>query len=166
VNKTKKQDASARSLGKAVAGRVLSDFDAHLFREGTHAKLYDKLGCHLLGEPGEEGGASFGVWAPNAAAVSVIGEWNGWQEGASPLAPRPDGSGIWEGSFPQVRRGHTYKYRILSTHRGHVADKADPFAIAAELPPATGSRAWDLRHEWGDAEWMATRGPRLRRLRR
>lgn len=164
VNKIKKQGVSARPRSKAVAGPVLSDFDAHLFREGTHAKLYDKLGCHLLGEPGADGedgaGARFGVWAPNAAAVSVIGDWNSWQEGASPLAPRPDGSGIWEGSFPQVRHGHTYKYRILSTHRGHVADKADPFAIAAELPPATASRAWDLRYEWGDAEWMAARGPR------
>jgi len=160
VNKIKKQGVPARPRGRAAAGPVLSDFDAHLFREGTHAKLYDKLGCHLLGEAAEEGGARFGVWAPNAAAVSVIGEWNSWQEGASPLAPRADGSGIWEGSFPQVRHGQTYKYRILSTHRGHVADKADPFAIAAEVPPATASRVWGLRYEWADAEWMAARAPR------
>jgi len=155
----KKQDAprKTRSKAPAVAARVLSDFDAHLFREGTHARLYEKLGCHLLAD---EAGASFGVWAPNAAAVSVIGDWNSWQEGASPLVPRADGSGIWEGSFPQVRHGQTYKYRILSTHRGHVADKADPFAFRAEEPPATASRAWDLAYTWNDAEWMATRAPR------
>ena len=162
VDKIKKQDVPARSRSKAPAalGSALSDFDAHLFREGTHAKLYDKLGCHLLGEPGDERGARFGVWAPNAAAVSVIGEWNSWQEGVSRLESRADGSGIWEGSFAQVRHGQTYKYRVLSNHRGHVADKADPFAIAAEVPPATASRVWDLRYEWGDAQWMATRAPR------
>jgi 1,4-alpha-glucan branching enzyme len=156
-NKKQNVPGTSRSKAPAVVGSVLSDFDAHLFREGTHAKLYDKLGCHLLAD---DGGARFGVWAPNAAAVSVIGDWNTWQEGASPLVPRADGSGIWEGSFPQVRHGQTYKYRVLSTHRGHVADKADPFAIAAELPPATASRAWDLHYEWGDAEWMATRAAR------
>jgi 1,4-alpha-glucan branching enzyme len=145
--------------GTAPAGAAtgLSDFDAHLFREGTHARLYDKLGCHLLGD---DGGARFGVWAPNAAAVSVIGEWNGWQEGASPLAPRADGSGIWEGRFAQVRHGQTYKYRVSSTQRGYVADKADPFAVWAEQPPATASRVWDLGYEWGDATWMATRAAR------
>ncbi|HKX44198.1 MAG TPA: alpha-amylase family glycosyl hydrolase, partial [Burkholderiaceae bacterium] len=136
---------------------MLSDFDAHLFREGTHARLYDKLGCHLLGP---DGGARFGVWAPNAAAVSVVGDWNGWQEGASRLEPRADGSGIWEGEVAQVQHGQAYKYRVLSKHRGYVADKADPFAVLAEVPPATGSRAWDLDYEWGDADWMSTRAAR------
>ncbi len=158
----KKQDVPGKSRSKAppVVGPALSDFDAHLFREGTHARLYDKLGCHLLAGGDGDGGARFAVWAPNAAAVSVIGDWNSWQEGASPLAPRADGSGIWEGRFPQVLHGQAYKYRILSTQRGHVADKADPFAVAAENPPATASRAWDLSYEWSDAAWMGTRAAR------
>jgi len=159
VSLVKKSSPSSKSSSKApaVVGAELSDFDAHLFREGTHARLYDKLGCHLFDGGG---GARFGVWAPNAAAVSVIGDWNSWQEGASPLAPRDDGSGIWEGRVAQVRRGQAYKYRIQSTQQGHVADKADPFAVRAEEPPATASRAWDLSYTWGDAEWMATRAAR------
>ena len=135
---------------------MLTDEDIYLFREGTHGRLYDRLGCHL--DPGGAG-ARFAVWAPNARAVSVTGEWNDWTPGADALAPRADGSGIWEGSVAHVRRGHTYKYRIESQHSGHVADKADPFAFCAELPPATGSRAWSLEFDWGDAQWMASRGP-------
>jgi 1,4-alpha-glucan branching enzyme len=135
---------------------MLTDQDIHLFREGTHCRLYRRLGCHL--EPGGQG-ARFAVWAPNARAVAVTGEWNDWTPGADALAPRADGSGIWEGSVAGVRRGHSYKYRIESRHSGHVADKADPFAFCAELPPATGSRAWSLEFDWGDAQWMASRGP-------
>ena len=135
---------------------MLTDQDIHLFREGTHGRLYQRLGCHL--DPGGRG-ARCAVWAPNARAGSVTGEWNDWTPGADALAPRADGSGIWEGSVAGVRRGHSYKYRIESRHSGHVADKADPFAFCAELPPATGSRAWSLEFDWGDAQWMASRGP-------
>jgi 1,4-alpha-glucan branching enzyme len=133
---------------------VLTEHDIYLFREGTHARLYETLGCHLLPE-GE--GARFAVWAPNAREVSVVGDWNGWSAGADRLAPRPDGSGIWVGEAPRARRGQTYKYRIVSNAGGHTADKADPFAFFAEVPPATGSRAWSLDYDWGDAEWMARR---------
>ena len=134
---------------------MLSEHDNYLFREGTHTRLYEGLGCHL-GPQGD--GAHFGVWAPNARAVSVIGEWNGWRAGADPLAGRADHSGIWEGRIAGARRGQAYKYRIESNIGGHVAEKADPFAIACELPPATGSRAWSLEYDWADAEWMRTRG--------
>lgn len=130
--------------------------DSYFFREGTHARLYDKLGCHL--QPG--GGAHFAVWAPNARAVSVIGDWNDWQADADPLSPRDDGSGIWEGLVPRAERGQVYKYRIASQVGGYVVDKADPFATYAEAPPATGSRVWSLDHAWNDGEWMATRGAR------
>ena len=134
---------------------MMGDQDIYHFREGTHSRLYDKLGCHLAPD-----GASFAVWAPNARAVSVIGDWNGWNAHAHALSPRADHSGIWEGFVPGVQQGHVYKYRIESTHRGEVAEKADPFALYAELAPATGSRAWRLDYEWRDQQWMAERRPR------
>ncbi len=134
---------------------MMSDHDIHFFREGTHTRLYDKLGCQL-----NEEGASFGVWAPNADAVSVIGDWNGWDPCAQPLEQRSDGSGIWQGHVAAVVRGHVYKYRIVSSGGGFVTDKADPYAFHAELAPATGSRAWKLDYAWGDAHWMAGRAAR------
>jgi 1,4-alpha-glucan branching enzyme len=140
-----------------LGAAVLTDQDIYLFREGTHGRLHERLGCHL--DPGGVG-ARFAVWAPNARAVSVIGEWNGWSPGASALSVRWDGSGIWEGFVPGVRRGQPYKFRVESHRGGHVAEKADPFAFYAELPPATGSRAWTLEYDWGDAQWMAARGRR------
>ncbi len=134
---------------------MMSDHDIHFFREGTHTRLYDKLGCQL-----NEEGASFGVWAPNADAVSVIGDWNGWDPCAQPLEQRSDGSGIWQGHVAAVVRGHAYKYRVVSSGGGFVTDKADPYAFHAELAPATGSRAWKLDYAWGDAHWMAGRAAR------
>ncbi|MDA1117664.1 MAG: hypothetical protein O2979_06585 [Proteobacteria bacterium] len=133
---------------------MLSDQDVHFFREGSHSRLYERLGCHL--DPGGQG-AQFAVWAPNARAVSVIGDWNGWSAGQHPLAARWDGSGIWEGMVPGVLLGHSYKFRIESNTGGFVAEKADPFALCSECPPATASRAWSLEYDWGDTEWMATR---------
>ncbi len=136
---------------------MLSDQDIYLFGEGTHSRLYEQLGCHVLqGEPG----ARFAVWAPNAEAVSVIGDWNQWRPAADPLVPRADGSGIWEGRVSEARHGHSYKYRIHSRHNRHVADKADPFALHAELPPATASKVWALSPAWGDGDWMRSRAAR------
>jgi len=135
---------------------VLTEQDVYLFREGTHGRLYDHFGCHLTAD----GGAQFCVWAPNARQVSVIGDWNGWQENANPLAVRPDGSGIWEGLVPGVRQGHAYKYKISSNVGGYVVEKADPFGVLCELPPATASRAWTLDYNWSDAHWMGSRGAR------
>jgi 1,4-alpha-glucan branching enzyme len=135
---------------------LLTEQDIYLFREGTHASLFDELGCHL--QPG--GGASFGVWAPNAAKVSVIGDWNGWGAREDALTPRWDGSGIWEGTVPEVRHGQAYKYRIVSRWNDFRAEKADPVGFFCEMPPATGSRAWSLEWEWRDGEWMASRGAR------
>ncbi|MEP6969456.1 MAG: alpha-amylase family glycosyl hydrolase, partial [Betaproteobacteria bacterium] len=131
------------------------EIDNYLFREGTHNRLYDSLGCHLA-----DGGAHFAVWAPNAESVSVIGDWNSWARDANPLAPSADGSGIWHGFAAQAAHGQAYKYHISSRERGYTVDKADPFALYAEKPPLTGSRIWDLKYTWGDAHWMATRGAR------
>jgi 1,4-alpha-glucan branching enzyme len=137
-------------------GAALSDHDVYLFREGTHTRLYEKLGARLITDAGEAG-ALFAVWAPNAEAVSVIGDFNGWDRGRHALAPRPDGSGIWEGFIGGVASGARYKYHVASRYRGYRADKGDPFAFAWEAPPQTASRVWDLEYRWGDADWMADR---------
>ncbi len=136
---------------------MLTEHDIYLFKEGTHARLYEKFGCHL-GERDGVAGAHFAVWAPNAQRVAAIGDWNGWDAGMHPLQLRDDGSGVWEGFVPGVVRGQAYKYRIESRLGGYQVDKADPFAFLAEAPPRTGSRAWSLEYEWGDAQWMAARG--------
>ena len=134
----------------------MTDHDIYLFKEGTHARLYEKFGCHL-GERDGAAGAYFSVWAPNAQRVAAIGDWNGWNQGAHPLAARADASGIWEGFVPGVAHGQAYKYHIESRLGGYQVDKADPFAFFTEAPPRTGSRAWRLEYEWGDAAWMAQR---------
>ncbi|MBU1441901.1 MAG: 1,4-alpha-glucan branching protein GlgB [Gammaproteobacteria bacterium] len=130
-----------------------TEHDAYLFREGTHSRLYERLGCHLR----PDGGADFAVWAPNAEAVSVVGDWNYWSGEADPLQPADDGTGIWTGSVANAEKGQAYKYRIRSRHAGYVVDKADPFAFYSEPPPATGSRIWELDHTWTDDDWMSTR---------
>jgi len=132
----------------------LGEQDVYLFREGTHASLHSLLGCAL-----SDGSARFRVWAPNAARVSVIGDWNAWNGEANRLVVRNDETGIWEGSARGVTRGAAYKYRIV-TRNGAVLDKADPFAFHAEVPPATASRIWTLDYEWGDGAWMASRASR------
>ena len=116
---------------------LLSEQDIYLFREGTHAALYRSLGCQMAGNPS---GARFSVWAPNARAVHVMGEWNGWQRGQHELKPRRDQSGIWEGDVAAVKRGQAYKYAITNA-QGHVEERADPYAFHNEVPPATASRA-------------------------
>ena len=135
---------------------MLTDHDIYLFKEGTHARLYDKFGCHL-GQRDGVAGAHFSVWAPNAQRVSAIGDWNGWNASANPLQVRADGSGVWEGFAAGVAHGQAYKYFIESRVGGYQVQKADPFAFFAEAPPRTGSRAWRLDYAWGDAAWMATR---------
>jgi 1,4-alpha-glucan branching enzyme len=138
---------------------VLTDHDIYLFKEGSHGRLYEKMGCHLSTRGGVAG-AHFAVWAPNARSVSVIGEFNGWDPGVHPLSARWDGSGIWEGFVPGVARGQSYKYRVRSAHGGYEVDKADPFGVYAEVPPQTASRAWSLEYEWADGDWMVNRRPR------
>jgi 1,4-alpha-glucan branching enzyme len=138
---------------------VWTDQDIYLFREGTHERLYTLLGCQLAADGR---GAHFGVWAPNAESVSVIGEFNGWNPDASPLAVRADGSGVWEGEVAGALHGQAYKYRIRSHIDRYVVDKADPLSLHGELPPATASRIWSLQYDWSDAEWLASRAARNR----
>jgi len=142
----------------AQGSSALTEEDLYLFNEGSHFRLYEKLGAHPSSD-GNRDGTRFSVWAPDAEAVYVIGDFNGWNRRAHPLAPR-ESSGIWEGFVPGVGSDALYKYHVVSRHNGHRADKADPFAFRAETPPKTASVVWDLGYAWGDAGWMAARGPR------
>ncbi len=137
---------------------ILTDDDVFLFNEGSHVRLYQKLGSHLLTVNGVQG-AFFAVWAPDAEAVSVVGDFNDWDAAANPLRARAS-SGIWEGFVPGVSRGSVYKYRICSRYAGYRVDKADPFASRAETPPKTASVVWPLDYAWGDTEWLASRRDR------
>jgi 1,4-alpha-glucan branching enzyme len=136
-----------------ITPSLLTPFDLHLFNEGTHSHLYEKLGAHLSEDPK---GASFAVWAPNADWVSVIGDFNGWNRDENKLVPREQ-SGIWEGFIPGVEHGALYKYHVHSRVTRTGADKADPFAVYAEQPPRQASVVWDLGYDWGDADWMSSR---------
>jgi 1,4-alpha-glucan branching enzyme len=137
---------------------LLSDWDYHLFNEGSHQRLWEKLGAHPHTRDGVPG-TMFAVWAPNAAAVSVIGDWNGWGPDANPLENRGP-SGIWEGFVPGVGKGVHYKFHIRSRFNNYRVDKADPFSVMQETPPRTASVVWDLDYEWNDSAWMEQRAKR------
>jgi 1,4-alpha-glucan branching enzyme len=137
---------------------LLTDEDLYLFNEGSHCRLYEKLGAHPLGAQGMQG-THFAVWAPDAERVSVIGDFNAWNKDTHPLRPK-GWSGIWEGFIPEVKKGANYKYHVASRYRGYRTDKADPFATFNEVPPRTGSIVRDLRYTWGDESWMQKRHER------
>ncbi len=145
--------------GKATAMQydvtLLTDDDLYLFNEGSHNRLYEKLGAHLLTVDGAEG-TYFAVWAPDARQISVVGDFNGWDNTSHLLRSRGQ-SGIWEGFILGVGKGTLYKYHIVSRHNRYQVDKADPFAFAHEVPPRTASAVSDLNYYWGDREWMRRR---------
>ena len=138
---------------------VLTEYDLHLFGEGTHYRLYEKLGAHLMECDGDRG-VCFAVWAPNAERVSVIGEFNQWDGRRHPMRSRGV-SGLWELFVPVLHRGERYKYEIKTRYEGYVATKSDPFGLLSEMRPNTASIVWDLdRYEWRDRDWMAARKSR------
>jgi len=134
---------------------MLGDDDLFLFNEGSHYRLFEKLGAHPIVVDGIEG-TYFAVWAPNARQVSVMGEFSGWDRSSHPLCPKGQ-SGIWEGFVPGVAKGTIYKYYLVSHRRGYRVEKADPFAFYAEMPPKTASVVWHLDYSWGDEAWMQKR---------
>jgi 1,4-alpha-glucan branching enzyme len=140
----------------------LSEYDLHLFNEGSHFKLYEHMGAHPMRVGGDDG-THFAVWAPDAESVHVFGDFNGWDRDRHPLAAQGH-SGVWAGFVPGVGHGTIYKYHIRSRIRpGYSVDKADPFAFHAETPPKTGSIIWDIGdYQWNDDVWMARRGERQR----
>ncbi|CRX38222.1 1,4-alpha-glucan branching protein GlgB [Estrella lausannensis] len=138
---------------------LMTDSDIHLFKEGKHFRLYEKLGSRVVSVDGVKG-VLFAVWAPNAKSVSVIGDFNGWNGNKNPLFPRWDSSGIFEGFIPHIGQGALYKYRIVSRERGAVLEKSDPFAFLSEAPPKTASVVTDLSYEWDEEEWEEERRQR------
>ena len=132
-----------------------TDFDIHLFRQGKHFKLYEKLGSHVMEYQGVVG-TYFAVWAPNAQAISVIGNFNGWNKEAHFLTARWDSSGIWEGWIPNIGVGEVYKYLVVG-HTGEHVEKSDPFAFWCEVAPRSASIVFDNWYEWKDSEWMKIR---------
>ncbi len=143
-------------MAKTIPHSLFSEFDINLFKGGKHFKLYEKLGAHIM-ELNEDKGVYFAVWAPSAKAVSVIGDFNGWNSEENPLNVRWDESGIWEGFIPHVKKGAIYKYKIISNVDDIVTEKADPFARRCEQPPKTASVIWEGSYEWNDADWMGYR---------
>jgi 1,4-alpha-glucan branching enzyme len=132
----------------------LGDLDLHLFSNGTHYSLYDKLGVHP--DPEREG-CHFAVWAPNASSVSVIGDFNYWGKEASPMVPQGS-SGVWYAYVDEARADHTYKYFIRNDASGFSAEKADPFARFSEVPPRTASVIpRKSTYVWRDEDWMSDR---------
>ncbi len=140
----------------AEPGSILTDFDLHLFNEGSHFRLYEKLGAHPRPWKGRAG-THFAVWAPNAEQVSVVGDFNDWDNSRHRLRPR-DHTGIWEGWIEGIGPGALYKYHLQSRYGGYRVHKADPFGFRHEAPPRTGSLVWPLDYTWADEAWMAQRG--------
>lgn len=133
---------------------LFTDDDLYLFNEGSHFNLYEKLGSHQLTHNGVEG-TYFAVWAPNATYVTIKGDFNGWNSDSHPLRARGN-TGIWEGFIPGITKGNIYKYRLVS-RSGYEVEKADPVALAYEVPPKTAAVVWDGEYTWNDREWMEKR---------
>jgi 1,4-alpha-glucan branching enzyme len=134
---------------------LLGAEDLRHFSAGTHSRLYETMGAHLA-QSGDKQGATFTVWAPNAKAVSVVGDFNDWSSTQTPLK-RIKASGVWTGFVEGVSQGALYKYQIDSRFGNYQVQNADPFAFHCETPPATASVVWDLDYSWGDADWMSKR---------
>ncbi len=137
---------------------TLGELDLHLLGEGRHEQLWDVLGAHVRSYDTPSGpvtGTSFAVWAPNARAVRVVGDFDYWSGRAFPMRSMGD-PGIWELFIPGVGDGCRYKFQILGAD-GEWRDKADPMAFATEVPPATASVVFTSSYAWDDADWLAAR---------
>ncbi|MBD1937992.1 1,4-alpha-glucan branching enzyme [Microcoleus sp. FACHB-68] len=132
----------------------LTDFDIHLFSEGNHHRIYEKLGAHLTEVNGVKG-VNFAVWAPNARNVSVLGDFNSWDGRKNQMRKRDNG--IWELFIPDLGVGDGYKYEIKNSD-GHIYEKSDPYGFQSEPRPKTASIVTDLdSYTWNDSKWMETR---------
>lgn len=138
--------------------RTLSEFDLYLIAEGTYHRACEKLGVHLTQSAGCRG-VQFAVWAPNAKAVSVIGDFNNWNPETAVM--RPSSADVWECFVPDIGQGDVYKYHVESSYGDYSVDKADPYGFASEIRPHTASRVWSLEtYSWHDGSWMASRAKR------
>ena len=153
MTRTKKTKAPAKT--KEIGLGFITELDRYLFGQGTHYKIFEKLGAHQKTYKGKSG-MYFAVWAPHAKAVGVVGDFNGWDPDAAPMSPLAD-SGIYEAFIPGVGLGELYKFAI-TTQEGMILFKADPYAVHAEFRPGTASITEDINgFKWDDAAWMETR---------
>ena len=153
MTRTKKTTAPAKT--KEIGLGFITELDRYLFGQGTHYKIFEKLGAHPKTYKGKAG-MYFAVWAPHAKAVGVVGDFNGWDPDAAPMSPLAD-SGIYEAFIPGVGLGELYKFAI-TTQEGMILFKADPYAVHAEFRPGTASITEDIPgFKWDDAAWMETR---------
>ena len=153
MTRTKKTTAPAKT--KEIGLGFITELDRYLFGQGTHYKIFEKLGAHPTTYKGKAG-MYFAVWAPHAKAVGVVGDFNGWDPDAAPMSPLAD-SGIYEAFIPGVGLGELYKFAI-TTQEGMILFKADPYAVHAEFRPGTASITEDITgFKWDDAAWMETR---------
>jgi 1,4-alpha-glucan branching enzyme len=150
--------SSVYSPGVSYDFSLLSDYDVYLFNEGAHGRLYEKMGAHQVTHNGTEG-VHFAVWAPDAWAIFVMGDFNGWNKHSHALRVRGS-SGIWEGFVPGLKEGASYKFHVESRYHGFKVDKADPFAFYSEVSPKTASIVRSTWYEWGDQQWMQVRRER------
>ncbi|KGE02624.1 1,4-alpha-glucan branching protein GlgB [Pseudohaliea rubra] len=142
----------------SIGAGLLSAGERYHFNEGTLQRLWRVLGAQV-----RAGGTRFALWAPNASAVAVVGDFNGWNPAANPLHPAGD-SGLWETFIAGVGEGARYKYRLLDQRGAELPLKSDPVAFGSEHPPQTASVVRDLSgYRWRDADWMAGRGARNER---
>ena len=156
-NSVPRKRATGRAAGSTPEfSPTLGEIDVHLFGEGRHERIYEKLGAHCLTHEGKRG-VSFAVWAPNANRVSVAGNFNGWDSSQHQMRPLGS-SGIWETFIPGLRAGELYKYAIRSGH--HEFFKADPYAFLMEAPPETSSIVFKSKHKFRDRAWMTKRQKR------
>ncbi|MFS4467699.1 1,4-alpha-glucan branching protein GlgB [Maribacter sp. 2210JD10-5] len=143
-------------MAQVTVHSLFTDFDINLFKGGKHFRLYDKLGSHPITLDGKKG-TYFAVWAPSSKSVSVVGDFNFWNEQEHQLNVRWDSSGIWEGFIPNIGHGEKYKYKIQSNNNDIWTEKADPFGRLCEHPPKTASIVWSEEYEWKDKDWMGYR---------
>ncbi len=134
---------------------VLTDFELHLYSEGTNYECYNTLGAHLA-TVDDVAGVRFAVWAPNAIIVAVVGDFNEWDDRRHPMRLRS--GGVWETFLPGVGEGAHYKYAVRSKFEGYRQQKSDPYGFGSEIPPKSASVVENLdAYSWGDLEWMEQR---------
>lgn len=150
--------AAANAAFSVPPGAGPSRDDLWLFNEGSNLELHGCLGAHPVTLDGERG-VAFGVWAPNAERVAVIGDFNGWTRPGVPLRSLGE-SGVWWGFVPGLEKGAVYKYLVRSRHNGYESERSDPMGLLHEIPPKTASVVWDLEYDWGDDSWMRERAGR------
>jgi 1,4-alpha-glucan branching enzyme len=151
-SKTSRKGSKPQSNAKHFTP-TLGELDLHLFGEGKHLRIYDKLGAHCITHEGKRG-IAFAVWAPAADQVSVIGNFNGWDPAKHPMR-RLGSSGVWELFVPGLKTGELYKYAISTA--GHEFFKADPYAFMTEVPPDTSSIVFTSKYRFGDRAWLTKR---------